>query len=121
MCDADVDGRTYARDIDAPYSKCLSLLRRVCVSSPPLYKVTRAKGRVYPNGEGMNDLILDLGRMYQIDKTRGQKAYTPASLKESFIIGWAGAFVERSLKRRGVDFSTYVDNMTLKRRNAHTL
>ncbi len=121
MCDADVDG-SHIRTL------ILTLLYRqmpqlveggfVYIAQPPLYKVTRGKREEYIQTEKeMNDLILDLGGDgIKLTKLEGKKLYTPAQLKEILqALVEAERIVER-LKRRGVDFSDYIEKYDAKKK-----
>ncbi len=113
MCDADVDG-SHIRTL------ILTLLYRqmpqlveggfVYIAQPPLYKVTRGKREEYIQTEKeMNDLILELGGDgLRLTKLEGKKTYAPAQLKEILqALVELEHLVER-LKRRAVDFVSYV-------------
>ncbi len=113
MCDADVDG-SHIRTL------ILTLLYRqmpqlveggfVYIAQPPLYKVTRGKREEYIQTEKeMNDLVLELGGDgLRLTKLEGKKTYAPAQLKEILqALVELEHLVER-LKRRAVDFVSYV-------------
>ena len=121
MCDADVDG-SHIRTL------ILTLLYRqmpqlveggfVYIAQPPLYKVTRGKREEYIQTEKeMNDLILDLGTDgIKLTKIEGKKTYTPAQVKEILQALVELEHIVERLKRRGVDFSAYVEKYDAKRK-----
>jgi len=121
MCDADVDG-SHIRTL------ILTLLYRqmpqlveggfVYIAQPPLYKVTRGKREEYIQTEKeMNDLILDLGTDgIKLTKLEGKRTYTPAQVKEILQSLVELEHIVERLKRRGVDFSVYVDKYDVKRK-----
>jgi len=121
MCDADVDG-SHIRTL------ILTLLYRqmpqlveggfIYIAQPPLYKVTRGKREEYIQTEKeMNDLILELGTDgVKLTKIEGKRTYSPAQLKEVLLALVELEHIVERLKRRGVDFATYVQQFDVKRK-----
>ncbi len=119
MCDADVDG-SHIRTL------ILTLLYRqmpqlieggfVYIAQPPLYKVSRGKREEYIQTEKeMNDLILELGTDgIRLTKIEGKKNYTPAQLKEILLALVELENIVERLKRRGVDFNTFIEKYNAK-------
>ena len=119
MCDADVDG-SHIRTL------ILTLLYRqmpklieggfVYIAQPPLYKVSRGKREEYIQTEKeMNDLILELGTDgIKLTKIEGKKTYTPSQIKEVLeALVDLESIVER-LKRRGVEFMSFMGKYNVK-------
>jgi DNA gyrase subunit B len=80
--------------------------------------VTRGKREEYIQTEKeMNDLILDLGTDgIKLTKLEGKRTYTPAQVKEILQSLVELEHIVERLKRRGVDFSVYVDKYDVKRK-----
>ncbi len=121
MCDADVDG-SHIRTL------ILTLLYRqmpqlveggfVYIAQPPLYKVTRGKREEYIQTEKeMNDLVLELGTDgIKLTKVEGKKTFTAPQVQEILQALVELEMIVERLKRRGVDFNSYVEKYNVKKK-----
>lgn len=122
MADADVDGSHIRTLLLTLFYRQLTALVKeghIYIAQPPLFKVKRGKREEYIYSEGaFNEFLFDLGlEGVSLVNMKSKKEYTAVQALELLRISSEVEHIAKSLQRRGVNFSKYVEFRSPKTKN----